>query len=39
LISEAVMELDLTGAATIVFQHGGGGQVNIIYQRADGNVG
>jgi ribosomal subunit interface protein len=38
-VSEAVMELDLTGAACIVFQHGGSGRVNIIYRRADGNVG
>ncbi len=38
-VSEAVMELDLTGAACIVFQHGGNGRVNIIYRRADGNVG
>jgi ribosomal subunit interface protein len=32
-VSEAVMELDLTGAACIVFQHGGSGRVNIIYRR------
>jgi ribosomal subunit interface protein len=38
-VSEAVMELDLTGAACIVFQHGLSGRVNIIYRRADGNVG
>jgi ribosomal subunit interface protein len=38
-VSEAVMELDLTGAACIVFQHGSSGRVNIIYRRADGNVG
>jgi ribosomal subunit interface protein len=38
-VSEAVMELDLTGAACIVFQHGGSGRVNIIYRRTDGNVG
>ena len=38
-VSEAVMELDLTGAACIVFQHGGTGRVNIIYRRPDGNVG
>jgi hypothetical protein len=33
------MELDLTGAPCLVFQHGGSGRVNIIYRRADGNVG
>ena len=38
-VSEAVMELDLTGAPVIVFQHGGSGRVNIIYRRPDGNVG
>ena len=38
-VSEAVMELDLTGAACVVFQHGSSGRVNIIYRRTDGNVG
>ena len=38
-VSEAVMELDLTGAPCLVFQHGSSGRVNIIYRRADGNVG
>lgn len=38
-VSEAVMELDLTGAACIVFQHGSSGRLNIIYRRTDGNVG
>ena len=38
-VSEAVMELDFTGAAVLVFQHGSSGRVNVIYRRADGNVG
>ncbi len=38
-VSEAVMELDLTGAPVVVFQHGSSGRVNIIYRRPDGNVG
>ena len=38
-VSEAVMELDFTGAACMVFQHGSSGRVNIIYRRSDGNVG
>jgi ribosomal subunit interface protein len=38
-VSEAVMELDLTGSACVVFLHGGSGRVNIIYRRPDGNVG
>ena len=38
-VSEAVMELDLTGASCLVFQHGSSGRVNIIYRRPDGNIG
>ena len=38
-VSEAVLELDFTGAPVIVFRHGSTGRVNIIYRRADGNVG
>jgi ribosomal subunit interface protein len=38
-VSEAVTELDFTGAAVVVFQHGSSGRVNIIYRRPDGNVG
>ncbi len=38
-VSEAVMELDLTGAPVLVFRHGGSGRVNVIYRRPDGNVG
>ncbi len=38
-VSEAVMELDLTGAPVMVFQHGSSGRVNVIYRRPDGNVG
>ena len=38
-VSEAVMELDLTGAPVVVFQHGSSGRVNVIYRRPDGNVG
>lgn len=38
-VSEAVQELDLTGAACIVFQHGSSGRLNVIYRRTDGNVG
>lgn len=35
----AVMELDLTGSPVIVFRHASHGRVNIVYRRADGNVG
>jgi hypothetical protein len=38
-VSEAVMELDLTGAACIVFQHGSSSRVNVIYRRPDGHIG
>ncbi len=38
-VSEAVLELDLCGAPCMVFQHGSSGRVNIIYRRADGNIG
>jgi len=38
-VSETVMELDLTGAACLVFQHGSSGRVNIIYRRSDGHIG
>ena len=38
-VSEAVMELDLTGAPVVVFVHGTSGRVNIIYRRPDGNIG
>ena len=38
-VSEAVMELDMTGAPVMVFRHAGHGRVNLVYRRADGNVG
>jgi len=38
-VSEAVMELDLTGAPVVVFRHAGHGRVNLVYRRADGNIG
>jgi putative sigma-54 modulation protein len=38
-VSEAVMELDMTGAAVIVFRHAGHGRINLVYRRADGHIG
>jgi ribosomal subunit interface protein len=38
-VSEAVMELDLTGVPVIIFLHATSGRVNVIYRRPDGNVG
>jgi ribosomal subunit interface protein len=38
-VSEAVKELDMTGAPVIVFRHAGHGRVNLVYRRADGHIG
>jgi ribosomal subunit interface protein len=38
-VSEAVAELDLTGAPVIVFRHASHGRVNVVYRRSDGNIG
>jgi ribosomal subunit interface protein len=38
-VSEAVMELDLTGTAVVVFRHAGHGRVNLVYRRSDGHIG
>jgi ribosome hibernation promoting factor len=38
-VSEAVMELDLTGCAVVVFRHAGHGRVNLVYRRSDGHIG
>lgn len=38
-VSEAVIELDLTGAPVVVFRHAGHGRINLVYRRADGHVG
>ena len=38
-VSEAVMELDLTGATVLVFRHAGHGRVNLVYRRPDGHIG
>lgn len=38
-VSEAVLELDFTGAPVLVFRHAGHGGINIVYRRADGHVG
>ena len=38
-VSEAVMELDLTGTPVVVFRHAGHGRINLVYRRADGHVG
>jgi putative sigma-54 modulation protein len=38
-VSEAVLELDLTGTAVMVFRHAGHGRVNIVYRRPAGHIG
>jgi ribosomal subunit interface protein len=38
-VSEAVLELDLTGAPAIVFLHAGTGRLNVVYRRHDGMIG
>ena len=38
-VSDAVGELDFTGAAVVVFRHAGHGRVNLVYRRSDGNIG
>jgi ribosome hibernation promoting factor len=38
-VSDAVMELDLTGAPVVVFRHAAHGGINIVYRRSDGHFG
>lgn len=37
-VSEAVVDLDLTGAQVVVFRHATNGRVNVVYRRPDGNI-
>jgi ribosomal subunit interface protein len=38
-VSMAVMELDLSGAQTIVFRNAAHGGLSVVYRRPDGNIG
>jgi ribosomal subunit interface protein len=38
-VSEAVLDLDLTGAPVVVFRHAGTGRVNVVYRRGDDHIG
>jgi ribosomal subunit interface protein len=38
-VGEAVMRLDLGGAPALMFRNAGNGGLNMIYRRADGNIG
>lgn len=38
-VSDAVAELDMTGAPVVVFHHAKHGRINVVYRRADGHFG
>lgn len=38
-VSDAVLQLDLTGTTVVVFRHAGHGRVNLVYRRPDGHIG
>jgi ribosomal subunit interface protein len=38
-VSEAVMQLDLTDDAFLLFRNAAHGRINVVHRRADGNVG
>ena len=38
-VGEAVMRLDLGSAPALLFRNAGNGGLNMIYRRADGNIG
>jgi ribosomal subunit interface protein len=38
-VGEAVMQLDLTDKPAVVFRNSAHGEVNVVYRRADGNIG
>ena len=38
-VGEAVMQMELAGAALLVFRNESHGGVNVVYQREDGNIG
>lgn len=38
-VGEAVMQLDLSQSEVVVFRHAGHGGLNVVYRRADGNIG
>ena len=38
-VGEAVMQMELAGAALLVFRNDSHGGVNVVYQREDGNIG
>ena len=38
-VSQAVLDLDMTGAPVLVFRNAATDRVNIVYRRSDGNIG
>lgn len=38
-VSDAVQDLDLSGAPVVVFRNAGTGALNVVYRRVDGNIG
>jgi ribosomal subunit interface protein len=38
-VSDAVLDLDMTGAPVVLFRHTGSGRINLVYRRTDGNIG
>ena len=38
-VGEAVMQLDISTAAFVLFRNGGHGGLNLVYRRLDGNIG
>jgi hypothetical protein len=38
-VSDAVLELDMTGGSVVVFRHAGHGRINLVYRRPDGHIG
>lgn len=38
-VSDAVTELDMTGAPVVVFRHAAHGGINVVYRRRDGHFG
>jgi ribosomal subunit interface protein len=38
-VSDAVMQMDLSGRPFVVFRNAGHGGINVVYRRDDGNIG
>jgi ribosomal subunit interface protein len=38
-VSDAVMQMDLSDRAFVVFRNAGHGEINVVYRRDDGNIG